>query len=197
MRAVATTIAIMISASFPYGEARSAGNRVALDWSMRVDGSALVVEYTIVNKTHRQLHVVDMLTKGGKVPLPGRLIVGVEDLLHPGVALSHPRVAFVKKAWAPFASEGIEDLAKVTHLRPGESRHWTATVPLPLTAWAPTGPIEDIDGHVRSVVLLVSYSIGEYEHPDSTIPRGCDKEFIVGKELALPTGVMIVKQPRQ
>jgi hypothetical protein len=194
--AIATVVVILLGAACARGEGGETAKRVTLNWKMRVEGRTLVVEYTIVNQLDQPLNVADSLTENG-TELPGRLIVGVEELIRGTAFRPRPRVAFAKESWVPPLSQGYPSVpVTMTRLRPGQSRHWTASMPLPLVAWAPTGPFNDLEDNPRSAVLLISYSIGNPNHPDNVIPRGCDRFFIVSKELDLPPGVTIGKQPK-
>jgi hypothetical protein len=195
MRAFAVTLVLTLNTALAWGDGDQTRKRVTLEWNMRLAGNVLVVDYTIVNKLDRWLEVVDSLTTKG-TELPDRLIVGPEELLHPEGHPRRSRVAFAKVAWRPTFSEGDEEPVKLTHLRPGESRHWTARVPLPLVGWGPKQGADELQGDEHSAVLLIRYSLRDENKSHRRIPRGCDDLFIVGKELELPPGVTIAKRPK-
>jgi hypothetical protein len=172
---------------------KGAPQGVTLDWSMRVQGVWLDVDYRITNRSNQDLHVVDTLTLQGGLRLDHQIVLGMEEFLWPQAKTNLNRIVFAMEGCVPSLPHPPRNPHGgppiVRKLRPGESHHWIKKSHIPLAAWAPSGQSQPLDANVPKAILLISYFSGDLKHAYAAIPEGCDEHFLVGKPTALPAGV--------
>jgi hypothetical protein len=166
---------------------------VALEWSMALDGAALVVELELTNKSDKRIYVPEALLvkgTGDRVynPAPGRLVVGtgnnrrVAELAFGVASASNPMAWIVSPLVRP--------------LEAGQSYSKRFTLGLPLATWHNVGWNAPFAEPPTEAVLSVWYLTEEppqwYEVKNDAgetlkVPLRGEPRWITGEPRPIPT----------
>jgi hypothetical protein len=145
---------------------------VSLDWSLKVTGGKLHVDYTLTNHAKKPFLVRDvMVVSDGKdlVPAPDAIVVVR------GAAANEAR--FVRGDVSPDSKVNIRYPPGLRPLPPGQTVSGSAVVPLPVKAWHPYGEVQDLAGPVKQAVLEVQIYPGDIEQTSTVLPSGINMKW--------------------
>lgn len=121
---------------------------ITLDWSMKIEGGKLRIDYTVENRGKARIYLLDELVSARKLN-PEAVIVQNGDA--PGV------VAFVRALVTTKEKVLAIQLPAARPVEPGQKATGKGLVPLPLSAWHNYSRVDALKGELTRATLSVGY----------------------------------------
>lgn len=153
-----------------------AARDASLEWTMRLEGARLRLEYSVKNLSKTRLYVAESVLVARK-----NAFERAPDAVITVNGAAPGTVEFVRGVRSPAVPVAVLREPTFRALEPGETMRGAATVGVPIKAWHNVARVEPITGTPSRAVLEVQYFVGE--PPAWTDLPGTD-----GKPIRVPRG---------
>ena len=178
----------------PAGAEAGMSDGVDIEWSVTKEPNALVLQYTVQNRTGKPIHVLDEIVAGsakGDVVLPDRVIVRYVD----GTVVFTAGQVRPKDAVAPGTGVGVarETMPVARSVAAGASVSGTKRVALPLAPWHP-----DVDARVMAPIpstpVQAAFEVSWLpDNPPAGEPAWHQNPAAAGGMLKVPSDVWVMQ----